>query len=579
MIGKLLYGLAFSILLPAALAAWAAALDRRLPHLPAFHLPVIGAVLIAAALGLMAAGILALRIHGGGLPMNAFPPPRLATRGAYALVPHPIYVGFVLACAGVALAAGSGAGLWIVTPVAALGCAALVWGFERQDLQRRLGAVPSPLLRLPAREQSIPNGRDVLSVYVLVLLPWAVAYETIGRAVPHGPAGYLPFEHSLPVLQWTEWVYASIYPFVLLAPILARSRADLRRFCMTGLIATAAGHLIFFVLPFTAPPRPFAADSLAGRLLLLEQSDGLDGRGAFPSFHVFWAFLCAWLYGRRGRSIALAAWAWAAAIAVSCITTGMHSLADIAAGALLFAASLRAPHIWSSSLRRAERIANSWRDWRIGPVRIINHGAYAGLGAFIGITGAGLLAGDGQAMPIAAVSLAALIGAGLWGQALVGSRTLLRPFGYYGSIIGAAIGVLVAGVLGADLWIIGASLATVAPWVQAAGRLRCLVQGCCHGAPTSPDLGIRYRHPLSRVCRIAHLDSRPIHPTPLYSIAGNVVIGKDAKFGWAAPLVLQEGVFLRITNATISVPVGVAPLPELGPGSWARQVSIIEIEA
>ena len=51
--------------------------------------------LLAMGVALMGFGMLALWRDGGGLPMNAFPPPRLVTGSIYALVPHPIYVGFV----------------------------------------------------------------------------------------------------------------------------------------------------------------------------------------------------------------------------------------------------------------------------------------------------------------------------------------------------------------------------------------------------------------------------------------------------------------------------------------------------
>jgi hypothetical protein len=70
-----------------------------------------------------------------------------------------------------------------------------------------------------------------------------------------------------------------------------------------------------------------------------------------------------------------------------------------------------------------------------------------------------------------------------------------------------------------------ASLAVAAPWIQSLGRLRCLVQGCCHGGPTCAAVGIGYRHGRSRVTRLSDLAGRPIHATPLYSIAGNVIIG------------------------------------------------------
>jgi prolipoprotein diacylglyceryltransferase len=64
-----------------------------------------------------------------------------------------------------------------------------------------------------------------------------------------------------------------------------------------------------------------------------------------------------------------------------------------------------------------------------------------------------------------------------------------------------------------------------APWIQAIGRLRCLVQGCCHGKLSDEATGIRFTHPLSRVNRISGLAGKPLHPTQLYSIACNLVTG------------------------------------------------------
>jgi prolipoprotein diacylglyceryltransferase len=65
----------------------------------------------------------------------------------------------------------------------------------------------------------------------------------------------------------------------------------------------------------------------------------------------------------------------------------------------------------------------------------------------------------------------------------------------------------------------------VGPWIQLTGRLRCLVQGCCHGGPATDNVGIRYHHRRSRVIQIASLAGVPLHPTQLYSIMGNLLIG------------------------------------------------------
>lgn len=68
------------------------------------------------------------------------------------------------------------------------------------------------------------------------------------------------------------------------------------------------------------------------------------------------------------------------------------------------------------------------------------------------------------------------------------------------------------------------AFACAAPLAQAIGRLRCLVQGCCHGRPVFSALGLCVRHPRSRVAALSHLRGVPIHPTQLYSIVGNLCI-------------------------------------------------------
>lgn len=86
--------------------------------------------------------------------------------------------------------------------------------------------------------------------------------------------------------------------------------------------------------------------------------------------------------------------------------------------------------------------------------------------------------------------------------------------------------------------------------MQCLGRLRCLVQGCCHGREAPASLGISYRHPRSRVCRLTRLRDVPVHPTPLYSILCNVVIAPIVirLWFWRAHLSLIVGVYLILTG-------------------------------
>jgi protein-S-isoprenylcysteine O-methyltransferase Ste14 len=112
--GKVLYSLTFLVLLPAGLYLWAryAAVSVSLPGI---HSETAGIAGMTTGAFLMLSGMHALWYFGGGLPMNAYPPPKFVTNGIFRLIPHPIYTGFVLACFGASLYEGSASGLWLVS--------------------------------------------------------------------------------------------------------------------------------------------------------------------------------------------------------------------------------------------------------------------------------------------------------------------------------------------------------------------------------------------------------------------------------------------------------------------------------
>jgi protein-S-isoprenylcysteine O-methyltransferase Ste14 len=148
-LGKVLYGLLFVLLLPAGLVLWARASGPNVGFPPVQAVGVgLGLALVGGVL--IVSGMLSLWVFGHGLPMNPYPPSRYVTRGPYRLLRHPIYAGFSLLCIGVALATGSAAGIWLVCPVVILSCLSLVLGYENIDLQKRFGdELPSPLMRIP----------------------------------------------------------------------------------------------------------------------------------------------------------------------------------------------------------------------------------------------------------------------------------------------------------------------------------------------------------------------------------------------------------------------------------------------
>jgi protein-S-isoprenylcysteine O-methyltransferase Ste14 len=522
---RIAYGVLYVVVLPALMAAWALRLDALLT-LPAVDLPAIGLAATAAGLALMVAGTLVLWTSGRGLPMSPFPPERLVTDGVYRLTTDPIYVGAVLLTLGVSLSVRSAAGLWIVTPVLVLACASFVIGYERDATRQRFGGVVTPLLRIPPATDERPTTWDVAAVYLLVLLPWVVAYEGLARLGSTRGAwdSWTALDARIPLVPWTEAAYFAAYPLVLLAPWAARRRGDLRRFALRGLGATVAIALFWLLVPIVAPAKDVGGDGLWAMLMRWERTS--DQRvTALPAFHVVWPCIAASLLSSTWPRWRALWWTLVLAIAVSCGTTGMHSVADILGGLVAFAIVVNGSAIWRRICDASEWVANSWGEATLGPVRFLSHGMYTGLGATIGLLVAVHLAGADALGWLTAIAATAIVGAGLWAQFVEGSPQLLRPFGYFGGAFAALAACAVAVLAGADGWRLFAAFAVGGAFAQAIGRVRCLVQGCCHGRPAPAALGIRYTHPRSRVVRLSTLGGVPIHPTPLYSLVWTLLVG------------------------------------------------------
>ena len=530
-LGRLAYGALFLLGLPLGLAVWARAIEPRL-GLPAVHLPGLGWPLVAAGIGLMGLGMQGLMRHGRGLPMNAFPPPLLVRRGVYAWLRHPIYLGAGLLAGGLGLLTGSAAALWLVTPLVSLGGAALAHGHERHDLRRRFGApaLAPTRLSLPPPDDAPPSWSGQVAVYAWALLPWLLTYlaiQALGRPADAFQTA-LGFERRWPVWQWTEALYASAYLLVPLTPLLVRRNADLRRFAQQGITGTILVGLCWITVPVVAANRAFTPTTLLGHFLAFEQRTSA-GVAAFPAFHVLWSLLAAQALAGNARGGPAAwstpGWSWAVLITLSCLTTGAHTLIEVAAAVALFLLLRDPAAAWERVRRAAESRANAWREWRVGPVRIISHGGWAALAAGTGALVSGAAVGTTRAYAIGWLAVGVLLGAGLWAQALEGSSRLLRPFGWYGGVVGGVLAAFLCHLRGIPVLSLLAALSVAAPWIQLLGRLRCLVQGCCHGGPADAAIGIRYCHRRSRVTQIAGLGAVPLHPTPLYSIAGNAALG------------------------------------------------------
>ena len=528
---KIGYGIIFIVLLPMFLYLWSTGLDQYIilpiPTLSEqyyFSLFTISSSLFIGLIFLLG-GWYSLYKYGKGFPMNAFPPEKFVTSGVYSILPHPIYTGFCFLTLGIFLLLQSPGGVWIIFPVVCLGCVSLVYGYEKEAIENNFGKIYiNYIFKLPEHSDIKTQTVDYIRVYILVLLPWFIMYEIVQYlGVSHDEFSMmLSFEQKTPVIEWTELIYFSVYPMVLLFPLFIKTKSVLRKFYVSALLATGLCFIIYLTLPVTAEPRAFIPQSFFGALLNFERS--MDKSVcAFPSFHVIWAFICASFYGIKTSTKKIII-IWAILVSISCITTGMHSFADVIGGLLLYYLIGRRWQIWNTIRSISEKIANSWSEFYIGKVRFINHGLWAALGVFIGLSFAFMILTSIASISIIIMALCGLTCAGLWAQLIEGSSGLLRPFGYYGGILGAVIGGVIASLLFGNFYLLISAFALTGPIIQSFGRCRCLAQGCCHGRPADESVGIRYYQPNSRVTRMAKLGGVYIHPTPVYSILWNVVI-------------------------------------------------------
>ena len=358
-------------------------------------------------------------------------------------------------------------------------------------------------LRLPPDGTRPTNCIDGLAAFVLAYLPWAIAYAACGAlgAGAQPIDTMLPFERGWPVWEWTAVVYFWAYPWAVLAPFLVNTQCQLRQFVRTGLIGTAFISWCFLVFPFIAVPRPVDPASVMGPLLLTERA--LDTVScAFPSFHVFWAFVAADAW--RVRLGARASLAIAVMIAASCLTISAHSLLDVIAGWMVYAGASRVEAVWATLRRGAARLVKFRPEWRLGLARGEN-----------------------------------------------GPRTMWYP----GVCLVACLLVLLMPSWWENGWLLCGGFAVAAPVIEGMGRLRGLMPARIHGSIASTGLVDRRDiQPVSLPGKLAELEGGPGSLASAHLIAGNLAIfgllarlwheGANLAFITGAYLVLRSCVHL-----------------------------------
>jgi len=515
LMGKILYTLLFVIAVPGLLLWWAATLDGRLPFSLSSYSWAGGIIGVLGFL-IMVWGMLSIMVFGKGLPMNAYPPKQFVNKGIYALIPHPIYTGFSLLVAGVSLYVGSFSGLFVVFPLTAMGCMALVLGHENFSIRERFpDRQVSPKLFLPAREDRLPGIYNYLAYYL-----WAIMPVVIFNGCILGLGGGEHTYRHMYVVSADTMLSGNfiIWAILFLLPFCVISQQRLRKIIVAVWVSLGLWIMVCLLWPVLARSHWPAND-------LLADMDGLR-----PSYFIFFSIppvvfaVVMVLFAIRAVGKLLGSLS-GAGLTCFLVYLGRDHFFQVVPVVVIAILAMNYSSAWRWLLWLSEKIANSWQEWTFGPVRIINHGIYAGAGGLVGFGLAACLSGTGQVVNMVVFAFIVVITSGLWAQFIEGSEKLKRPFGFYGGLVGIIIGALVLKIMGAEVWIIIGAVSVAMPWVQALGRLRCLVNGCCHGSMTEAENGIRYFHFRSRVDHLSGLKGKPLHATPLYSILWMVFVG------------------------------------------------------
>ena len=517
LLGIVFYALLFIVIVPLVLWFWAK-FTEDLIYYPAIDSDLAGWIFVITGGALLFWGMVAIWRFGEGLPMNYSPPTKFVTWGPFRLVRHPIYWGFGILMIGVFILARSASGLWLVAPINILAMLALVLGYEKIELNRRF---PEQKLKsffdIPENNKLAPSVIKQISVSIrifgAILLANFLAIYLCGNNAP-----LVSVKINFPVFIENQFLLLIGVIFILVFPFLLKENRLLREWNTMGIISIAMG--LFMALLY---PRISAQNLSLEDVSAVQKWNEVLPVLTVPAYLILISISSLW---RQSKKLFFVLGVIVLIPLIVQLATSQSPLISFFNSIFIFSIAFNHNKIWIHLRNLSEKIANSWHEWVIGKVRIINHGFYVGLGSFAGILVAGILVGKEYAWALLVFVVLVLIVAALWAQIIEGSEKLKRPFGYYGGLAGMIFSSLVVWLMGFDVWVIVGVCTIILPWGQAIGRLRCLVNGCCHGSLVdSNKIGIRYYHHRSRVCGISNLKGEYLHPTQLYSILWLFVIG------------------------------------------------------
>ena len=349
---------------------------------------------LAAGIGVMAAAMLELWLRGGGLPMARTRQPCAVSSGLYGLLRDRIYVGAVIACLGYAIMRQSGAGIWVVTP-----CwrwrGVIVLGYERRATEAASGLCRRCVLPPPRRRGSanavgaglgvcrraVPVGHDLRGPEPGRVAPdtrssYGVERRRSGRAVDRRDRTRSPTCTSGARRRWRAASRPCAASSARPVGDPQRSGSSTSSFPLRGAEAVPDGT-------------PWAG-------LLLSNDRGTSTRRSRHRRRVG-------VPGKRGVRVSMARRQVGCSRRpprhrLSCVTTGMHALLDVAAAGAATAILVRGPSDLDGALPRHRSRGGLLAGMAGGPAAPLSDGVFAAAGTAAGIAVAVSLAGTARSV-------------------------------------------------------------------------------------------------------------------------------------------------------------------------------------
>jgi len=190
-----------------------------------------------------------------------------------------------------------------------------------------------PRLRLPLIDRRLRLPAIIVGGLLLVVLFMVPARIHLGEPTMLARSA---IDESIPFLDRTIWIYATYYPFLIVAVWLTRDDRRRSDAVYGMLLASAIGLFIFTLWPtaiMREDPSPEGATGFLWRALY-----SVDTMvNALPSMHVAHTCLAAVALGGRSRRWRVIATAWGTLIVLSTLTTKQHYVIDVPGGFALAA--------------------------------------------------------------------------------------------------------------------------------------------------------------------------------------------------------------------------------------------------